>query len=283
MTETITSAKNPRIKELIALMEKSKARREARLFPVEGVRETEHAIEAGLVPEMLFHCPGILKELPTAISSAPLGNGCHPFEVTAEVYSRIAYREGTEGLVAVFRTPTPLTLEDLGIDGNGIIGSEQAGQSPRPALLMVAESIEKPGNIGALLRTADAAGVDAVILCDPLTDLYNPNLIRASLGGVFTVKIVCCTSVEAISFLKNHTIQILTAQLQDSVPYYDSDMTVPTAIVFGTESTGLTQQWRTASSRKIRIPMLGRLDSLNVSVSAAILCFEALRQREATF
>ncbi|MBQ0005863.1 MAG: RNA methyltransferase [Alistipes sp.] len=272
MTEIISSTRNPRIRELITLMEKSRSRREAGLFPVEGVRETEHAIEAGFVPEMLFHCPEILPHLPEAISSAARGNVCSILEVTAELYSRIAYREGTEGLVTVFRTPVPLTLDDLGIDITGMI-------SGNPVLIMVAESIEKPGNIGALLRTADAVGADAVILCDPLTDLYNPNLIRASLGGVFTGKIVCCTSAEAISFLLNHSIQILTAQLQDSVPYYDSDMTPPTAIVFGTESTGLTQQWRTASSSKIRIPMLGRLDSLNVSVSAAILCFEALRQR----
>jgi len=274
MIETISSTKNQRIKDLLSLMEKSRARREAGLFPVEGVREIEHALEAALVPQTLFWCREILPELPEAISSAASrGNECRTFEVTAEVYSRIAYREGTEGLVAVFHTPSPLKLDNLGIDCSGMTAGH-------PALLMVAESVEKPGNIGALLRTSDAVGADAVILCDPLTDLYNPNLIRASLGGVFTNRIICCTSPEAISFFKSHKVQILTAQLQDSVPYYDSDMTLPTAIVFGTESTGLTGQWREASSRKIRIPMLGRLDSLNVSVSAAILCFEALRQRQ---
>lgn len=274
MTELISSTKNPRIKELLSLMEKSRARKETGLFPVEGVREIEHALEAGIVPTAYFWCREILAVLPKAIEeSASSGKECRIFEVTPEVYSRIAYREGTEGLVAMLRTPAPLKLEDLNVSPSGAINSH-------PALLMVAESVEKPGNIGALLRTADAAGVDAVILCDPLTDLHNPNVIRASLGGVFTNRIICCTSAEAINFFESHSIQILTAQLQDSVPYYDSDMTLPTAIVFGTESTGLTQPWREASSGKIRIPMLGRLDSLNVSVSAAILCFEALRQRK---
>ena len=140
--------------------------------------------------------------------------------------------------------------------------------------------MEKPGNLGAILRTAEAAGVDAVIVCDPLTDLYNPNLIRASIGGVFSVPTAVCTSEECIAFLKPNGIKILTAQLQDSYKYYDYDMTHATAIVMGTESTGLTNQWREAADAHIRIPMLGRLDSLNVSVSAAILMYEAVRQRK---
>ena len=134
--------------------------------------------------------------------------------------------------------------------------------------------------MGAILRTAEAAGVDAVIVCDPLTDLYNPNLIRASIGGVFNVPTAVCTSEECIAFLKANHIKILTAQLQDSYEYYDYDMTQATALVMGTESTGLTQQWREAADAHIRIPMLGRLDSLNVSVSAAILMYEAVRQRK---
>jgi TrmH family RNA methyltransferase len=139
--------------------------------------------------------------------------------------------------------------------------------------------VEKPGNLGAILRSADAAAADAVIICDPLTDLYNPNLIRSSIGAAFSVPTVACTSSECIDFLKRHNIQILTAQLQDSHLYYDTDMRRATAIVMGTESTGLTQQWREAADAHIRIPMLGKLDSLNVSVSAAILLFEAVRQR----
>jgi TrmH family RNA methyltransferase len=145
---------------------------------------------------------------------------------------------------------------------------------------MVLEGVEKPGNLGAVLRSVDAAGADAVIVCDPLTDLWNPNLIRASIGAVFTVPTVCCSSAEAIAWLKAHGIRILTAQLQDSSVYYDADMTGPTAIVMGTEATGLTDPWRQAADAHVLIPMLGRLDSLNVSVSAAILLYEAVRQRQ---
>jgi len=140
--------------------------------------------------------------------------------------------------------------------------------------------VEKPGNLGAILRSADAAGADAVIVCDPLTDLYNPNLIRSSIGAIFSVPCVACSSDECISFLKAKGIQILTAQLQDSKLYYDTDMTGGTAIIMGTESTGLTDIWRQVADAHIRIPMLGQLDSLNVSVSAAILLYEAVRQRE---
>ena len=147
-------------------------------------------------------------------------------------------------------------------------------------LIVVLESVEKPGNLGAVLRSADAAGADVVLIGDPLTDLYNPNLIRASIGAVFTVPVVAAASADIIAFLKARGIRILTAQLQDSSLYYDVDMKCGTAIVMGTESTGLTNQWRQAADAHIRIPMLGRLDSLNVSVSAAILLFEAVRQRQ---
>jgi TrmH family RNA methyltransferase len=179
----------------------------------------------------------------------------------------MAYRESTEGIIAIAKYKEH-NLSNLSI------------QSNRSPLIIVLERVEKPGNLGAILRTAEAAGVDAVIVCDPLTDLYNPNLIRASIGGVFSVPTVVCTSEECIGFLKANKINILTAQLQDSYEYYDYDMTAATAIVMGTESTGLTQKWREAADAHIRIPMLGRLDSLNVSVSAAILMYEAVRQRK---
>ena len=146
-------------------------------------------------------------------------------------------------------------------------------------LIIVLESVEKPGNLGAVLRSADAAGADAVIICDPLTDLYNPNLIRASVGAIFTVQTVAASSEETISWLKSKGIRILTAQLQHSVPYYRTDMTQATAIVMGTEATGLSGIWRESADRHIMIPMLGKLDSLNVTVSAAILLYEAVRQR----
>ncbi|MCQ2175681.1 MAG: RNA methyltransferase [Bacteroidales bacterium] len=255
--EFVSSPKNPKIKDLVSLQEKSSMRRETGLFVVEGRREIEHALESGYKIDTLFYCP-------------ELGGIQHPadklIEVPAAVYEKIAYRGTTEGEIAEFREKI-VGLKDIVL-----------GKNP---LVVVLESVEKPGNLGAVLRSADAAGADAVIVCDPLTDLYNPNLIRASLGAVFTGQVVSTTSEEAVKWLKNKKIQILTAQLQDSEWYYDTDMKRGTALVIGTESTGLTDIWRNAADAHIKIPMLGSLDSLNASVSAAILLFEAVRQRNA--
>ncbi len=296
--ETIISAQNPKVKQLLALQEKSRLRRETGLFVVEGARELGHCLEAGFEVDSVFICPEIFDNPSSAHGRGtppsgvrPSGSPHHPFgtvpplsyrgwyvlkgeypslgdakvfEVSKEIYAKVAYREGTEGIIAEVRTRN-LRLEDL-----------KLGENP---LIAVLESVEKPGNLGAVLRSADAAGVDAVVICDPLTDLYNPNLIRASIGAIFSVPCVACTSEEAIAWLQAKGISILTAQLQDSSLYYDADMTGGTAIVMGTEATGLTDAWREAATAHIRIPMLGRLDSLNVSVSAAILLFEAVRQR----
>ena len=258
-TEKITSARNERIRQVLELQEKSRTRRALGLFVVEGRRELEHCLEAGYELDSVFWCPEILPELPQElIGDVPVS------ELTAELYGKIAYRGGTEGLVARVKS-RPHTLDDLALKQN--------------PLIVVLESVEKPGNLGAVFRSADAAGADAVIICDPLTDLYNPNLIRSSIGGVFTVQSAVCDSASAISWLKARGMKILTAQLQDSSWYYDVDMKGGTAIVIGTEATGLTEQWREAADAHIRIPMLGALDSLNASVSAAILLFEAVRQR----
>ncbi len=277
--ETITSAQNPKIKNLLLLQEKSKARREQGLFVVEGRRELEHCLEAGFQVRTLFICPELAGNdaLPGAFTrtgprSGAEGRASSPatdplvIEIPENLYRKVAYRESTEGIIAEVECKER-RLEDLALTEH--------------PLVVVLESVEKPGNLGAVLRSADAARADAVIVCDPLTDLYNPNLIRASLGGIFTVPTVAATSEETIAWLQAHDIRILTAQLQDSSWYYDVDMTVGTALVMGTESTGLTDQWRRAADAHIRIPMLGRLDSLNVSVSAAILLFEAVRQRNA--
>lgn len=261
MIETITSSQNPKVKFLLQLQQKSSERRKAGLFVVEGRRELMHCLEAGFEVDTVFWCPAVevgtekLPELP---------KGVRVFEVSKDVYERVAYRGSTEGVIAEVKT-RHLSLDDLRLDGE--------------PLLVVVEQVEKPGNLGAILRSADAAGIDAVIVCDPLTDLYNPNLIRSSVGGFFSVPCVACSSEECISFLKQRGIQILTAQLQDSHLYYDTNMRRATAIVMGTEATGLTDQWRQAADAHIRIPMLGRMDSLNVSVSAAILMYEAVRQR----
>ena len=240
----ITSVQNTRVKHVVALQQKSSLRREEGLFVVEGQREIEHCVACGYEVVELYK---------------------KDENVNAVVYEKMAYRGSTEGMIAVVKCKEH-TLKNLRLK-----------EDP---LIVVLESVEKPGNLGAVLRTAEAAGVDAVIVCDPLTDVYNPNVIRASIGGVFCVPTAVCSSEECIAFLKAHQIQILTAQLQDSYEYYDYDMRQATAIVMGTESTGLSQQWREAADAHIRIPMLGRLDSLNVSVSAAILMYEAVRQRK---
>lgn len=255
----ISSTQNPQIKHLLLLQQKSSQRRAEGLFVVEGRREVEHCLAAGYRLRMAFVCEEIAEtpfSLPKAVEIVP---------VARNVYERIAYRGGTEGIVAVVEARNT-RLADL-----------QLSSSP---LIVVLESVEKPGNLGAVLRSADAAGADAVIVCDPLTDLYNPNLIRSAVGALFTVPCVACSTEECIAFFKEKGIKILTAQLQDSSLYYDTPMTGPTAIVMGTEATGLTDLWRKEADAHIRIPMLGHLDSLNVSVSAAILLFEAVRQRQ---
>ena len=256
----ITSVQNARIKHVVALQQKSALRREEGLFVIEGQREIEHCIACGYEIVELF----VLDSLNTSVSIPATS-------VTSQVYEKMAYRGSTEGVIAVAKAKQH-GLRDL--------SKLTSNKSP---LVVVLESVEKPGNLGAILRTAEAANVDAVIVCDPLTDLYNPNLIRASIGGVFSVPTAVCDSKACIAFLKERGIQILTAQLQDSYEYYDYNMRGATAIVMGTESTGLTDQWREAADAHIRIPMLGRLDSLNVSVSAAILMYEAVRQRNSKY
>lgn len=279
--QQLSSAQNPKIKHVIALQQKSSLRREEGLFVVEGVREVQHCYEGHYDVQSIFFCPEILTaealatlhdlvgDAMTATPSLGFSSAVRTspmvFEVTRDVYEKIGYRGSTEGVVALVRTKEA-RLEDL--------------PHKEAPLYVVLERVEKPGNLGAILRSADAAAVDAVIVCDPLTDLYNPNLIRSSLGGIFTVPTIACSSEACIKFLKARGVCILTAQLQDSHLYYDYDMTRATAIVMGTEATGLTQQWRLVADAHIRIPMLGLLDSLNVSVSAAILMFEAVRQRK---
>lgn len=253
----ISSTQNPKVKAVVALQQKSAERRRTGLFVVEGRREVEHCVETGWEVEQLFVCEEMVGESCDIVATNIIW-------VTKEVYEKMAYRGGTEGIVAVVKE-RKRSLKDL-----------ELGEKP---LIVVVERVEKPGNLGAILRSADAAGVDAVVVCDALTDLYNPNLIRSSIGAVFTVPCVMCESNECISFLKENGVQILTAQLQDSEEYYDVDMRRGTAIVMGTEATGLTEVWRQAADAHIRIPMLGQLDSLNVSVSTAVLLYEAVRQR----
>src|SRR3989339_1313107 len=257
--DTLSSSKNPKIKELLLLSEKSKERRERALFVVEGKREIEAALSAGYKIYELFLCTG-LSNILNSQESASLEKQ-YPAEkyysLTEEVYSKVAYRGGTEGVIAIFRYKAH-TLKDISLSSN--------------PLIIVLESVEKPGNLGAVLRTADAANADAVIVCDPLTDIYNPNVIRSSIGGVFSRNVFACTSQQAFEWIVANNIKIYTAELQAAEWYHKTDLTGPMALVLGTESQGLTEFWREKAHHRIKIPMSGNLDSLNVSVSAAIIC-----------
>lgn len=249
-----------------------------RLFPHSFRRSNDNDSPSERVQRTLHHSTPSEGVAFSHIFPTP-SEGVRIFEVSEAVYGKMAYRGGTEGILAVVcGSAQDRSLEALDLTLFGGSGTKRHDPEYAP-LIVVVESVEKPGNLGAMLRTADASGVSAVLVCDPHTDLYNPNLIRASLGGVFTRNIAVCTSEEAIAWLKSRGISILTAQLQDSELYYDTDMVRPTALVFGTEADGLTDIWRRAADAHIRIPMLGRIDSLNVSASMAVLCYEALRQR----
>ncbi len=262
MTENIiSSTQNAKLKQLLLLQQKSSFRRETGLFVVEGRRELMHCINAGYDVKTIFLCPEICVPDP---QQPRLPEAIPTFLLTKNAYEKAAYRGGTEGIMAEVKAKDH-SLSRLKL-------------SEKP-LVIVTEGVEKPGNLGAIMRTADAAKADAVIICDPLTDLYNPNLIRSSVGAVFTVQCSCCTTAQCIAFLKGKNIQIITAQLQDSEPYYSVNMRLPTALVMGNEAAGLTQEWRDNADKHVRIPMSGKIDSLNVSVSTAILAFEAVRQR----
>ncbi len=257
----ITSTQNPFIKLLVQLQEKAKTRRQTGTFLIEGQREIMLAVKGGYELETVLFVPEMLSE--TQVKQLA-GRQTELIEITREVYQKLAYRDTTEGVLAVAKIKA-LQLSDL-----------KLGNNP---LILVAEATEKPGNIGAILRTADAAKLDAVIIANPKSDMYNPNVVRSSVGCLFTNNIATGTTEEVIAFLKSKSINIYCATLQDSVYYHTQDYTAPTALVVGTEATGLTQEWRDASAKNIIIPMQGEIDSMNVSVAAAILIFEAKRQR----
>jgi TrmH family RNA methyltransferase len=257
----ITSIQNPFIKSLVQLQEKAKARRQSGTFLIEGKREIELAIKGKYEIETLLFLPELISnDYLSKLSKVQIDL----IEINKEVYQKLAYRDTTEGILAVAKTKS-LALSDLNL--------------PENPLILVMESIEKPGNIGAMLRTCDAAKIDAVILANSKTDLYNPNIVRSSVGCLFTNQIATATTEETIAFLKEKNIAIFGATLQNSNSYHTQDYTIPSALVVGTEATGLTQPWRDNATQNIIIPMQGEIDSMNVSVAAAILLFEAKRQR----
>lgn len=269
LKESISSAQNPKIRKLLNLQEKSHLRKSEGLFVVEGVREVRHCLENGYDADTLFICRDIYEKVDPKekLPWELIEKANRIIEIPDTLYEKVAQRGGSEGIIAEIQCREH-RLDQLNLPAN--------------ALVMVLEKLEKPGNLGAILRSADGAGADAVILCNTLTDLYNPNIIRSSLGSVFTVPTAICSSEDAIEFLKQKKIQILTAQLQDSSFYYDTDMRRATAIVIGSEAEGLSDAWREAADRHVLIPMNGKMDSLNASVSAAILLYEAVKQRTIT-
>lgn len=261
ITKKIESTQNPLIKNILQLQDKARTRKKEGLFIIEGLRELELAQAGGYQLDTLLFCPAIVsfESLKSFINQQ-----IQCIEITKDVYQKLAYRDSTEGVLALAQTKTH-ALEHLELPENPII--------------LVAEATEKPGNIGAMLRTADAAHIDAVIIANPRTDLYNPNIIRSSVGCLFTNQIAVATTDETIAFLKACGIHTYAATLQNSCSYHTQDYTTPTAFVVGTEATGLTQAWRESSTQNIIIPMSGTIDSMNVSVAASILLFEAKRQR----
>lgn len=263
MMTTITSTQNPKVKNLLSL-EKPRERKRQGVFVVEGMKEIGLAVKAGYTIENLFFC----EELITEADARALGvRDSLLISVSREVFEKIAIRENSGGVVAIGRQRDH-SLEALRMSAN--------------PLVLILESVEKPGNLGAILRTADAAGLDAVIICDPKTDFYNPNVIRSSVGCLFTSQVASATSEDTLSWLQRSSITPYSTYLKASRPYHRVDFTGPSAIVMGTESTGLSDIWIGQEQTRIIIPMKGHADSMNVSTAAAVIVFEALRQRGLT-
>lgn len=262
LKDIISSTQNPRIKNIIHLIEKSSERRKQQLIVVEGAREVSLALNSNCVLDTLFYCKELLRDN-DFFHALTVGEG-RRFEVSRQVFGKIAFRENSDGLVALMR-PVFLELKDIRLSEN--------------PLIIVLESIEKPGNLGAILRTADAASVDAVIICDPRTDIYNPNSIRSSIGCVFTNQVVAARAEEVLGWLRDQKVQIFSAALTANKFYHETNLQGASAFVMGTEAVGLTDFWLNNCDAQIKIPMLGKIDSLNVSTSTAILVFEAKRQR----
>ena len=258
MTVEITSIHNPRVKRLLSLQQKSRTRKELGLFVVEGIREVERALRSGYEAEELW----LLNKdaLPDEIvSSKAIQLNCNE-----TVFKKVAYREEKAGVLAVFKTKDH-SLERF--------------TPPKNPLYVVVEEVEKPGNLGAILRTCNGLGASALFVCDSKADIYNPNVIRNSLGGFFNTPVIEAPSIQVIDFLNQTKVQIAAAYLPASIPYTDVNYKLPTALVFGSEANGLSKDWVENTNINCVIPMKGVVDSLNVSVAVAIILAEAVRQR----
>jgi RNA methyltransferase, TrmH family len=261
--EIISSLQNPKIKNLVKL-QKASERNDQNVFIVEGLKEINLALEAGYKPQMAFWCANMgltEKDFLHTLKQCP-----NFYSISKDAFEKVAYREGSDGIIVVFEQQKH-SLKSIKLSAN--------------PLVIILESVEKPGNLGAILRTADASKVDAVIVCDPKTDLYNPNVVRSSIGCLFTNQVAACTNAEALKWLKENKIKSYAAALVDEAKsYYGFNYKTSTALIMGTEADGLSKFWLENADEKIIIPMQGKIDSLNVSVSTAVLAFEVARQRE---
>lgn len=260
----ISSPHNPRVKHALALRERKQRKRDG-LMVVEGYDEIGLALECGVRPRTLFYCRALFGRVDAdALLGRVRKTEAEMVEVEARVFEKMAYRENPDGWLAVVPIPQH-TLEDLKL-------------SPVPFLVVV-EAVEKPGNLGAILRSADAAGCDAVILCDPTADIGNPNVVRSSRGTVFSMPVAVATSEEALNWSRAQGIRVVAATPDASALYTQVDLRGPAVIAFGTERQGLSDVWRQGADVKARIPMRGRVRSLNVASATALFLFEVLRQR----
>jgi TrmH family RNA methyltransferase len=262
---TITSVSNPRIKEAAKLRDRRQRERQGR-FAIDGARELLRAVGAGVRIVEAFVCPELCAGPEGQQAAAALDGGVRDcWQVTPEVFAKLAYGQRLEGVLAIAEATRP-RLSDLRVASG--------------TLIAVVAGLEKPGNVGAVLRSADAAGVAAVIVADPQTDLCNPNCIRASLGTIFTMPVAQATADEALAWLRERGARMLAARVDAERLYTDVDWRGDVAVVLGSEATGLSAEWQAGDVVPIKLPMRGAADSLNVSATAAVLFYEALRQRE---
>ncbi len=264
----ISSLQNPRVKQVVKLRDK-RERDTTQSFLIEGYRELSRAVKGGVPLVSLFYSPAhFLGSNENGLIEEIRGQGVEVLEVNKGVFEKISFRDRPDGLLAV-ATQTHLILNDI----IHLIKRE------RPPFFLIAEAIEKPGNLGSILRSSDAAGVDALLVCDRCTDIYNPNVVRASVGTLFTIPVLEVSSEEAIAYLKESKIAIVATSPDAKLTFTEADLTGPVAIAMGTEQLGLSKKWMKAADIQVSIPMHGIADSLNVAAATTLLLYEVLRQR----
>jgi RNA methyltransferase, TrmH family len=263
----ITSMQNPQVKEAVKLQGR-RAREEAGLFLIEGYREVSRAVQGGITIQKIFYSPPhFLGENEEDLIERIEALGGYALECLPRVFEKLSYRDRPDGLLAV------------GVQRVTSLGALKGQMGDNP-LIVIAEGIEKPGNLGAILRSADGAGADAVIVCDRCTDIYNPNVVRSSVGTLFTLPVIEAEGAETFLWLKEHRVQVVATSPAATIDYTEADMRGPVALVLGTEQLGLTEMWLDACDTKVSIPMRGVADSLNVATAATLMMYEVLRQRK---